>query len=529
MSEQKPITILIAEDQAITRFGLKCSLEAYPDLKVVADCGDGVSAILQALAVKPNVILMDIGLPKIDGIRASKEIKQGLPGTHIIMFTASADNEHIYEALEAGADGYCLKTVAGEHLYAAIKAVRSGATWLDPGIAHKLLKGQYQRHSAESASVTTPVRLEKDSALSEEQVSILQMLSSGTSLETIAKDTGSSLDNIGDLVQGTLDLLLKAGKQKLNATGDTTTSNGIATSREDHGIKTYQGGKTPLGDRYEIEGVLGRGGMGIVYKGKHLLMNRPVAIKMLNPEHSGDKNVVARFQSEAQTLSQLSHPNLVSVFDFGVTGNNEPYMIMDFHSGQSLESYLLANGILSAKIGIGIFMQVLSGLSIVHKSGIVHRDIKPSNLIISQDHLPQVKIVDFGIAKNHSAEKTRLKLTNTGEVVGTPRYMSPEQCTGKELDARSDIYALGCVMYESFTGKPTFDGDSFYDMVRLHLNEAPSSLPFFQPGVNHPKELVEIIFKALNKNPDDRYQSAEEMLDALNKVSTIATNSIVAE
>ncbi len=528
MSEQKPITILIAEDQAITRFGLKCSLEAYPDLKVVADCGDGVSAILQALAVKPNVILMDIGLPKIDGIRASKEIKQALPGCNIIMFTASADKEHIYEALEAGADGYCLKTVAGEHLYAAIKAVRSGATWLDPGIAHKLLKAQDQ-HSPESASVTTPIRLAKDSALSEEQVSILQMLSSGSSLETIAKQTGSSLDNVGDLVQGTLDLLLKAAKQDLNATGESPASNGIAISREYHGIKTYQGGKTPLGDRYEIDGVLGRGGMGIVYKGKHLLMNRPVAIKMLNPEHSGDKNVVARFQSEAQTLSQLSHPNLVSVFDFGVTSNNEPYMIMDFHSGQSLESYLLANGILSAKIGIGIFKQVLSGLSIVHKSGIVHRDIKPSNLIISQDHLPLVKIVDFGIAKNHSAEKARLKLTNTGEVVGTPRYMSPEQCTGKELDARSDIYALGCVMYESFTGKPTFDGDSFYDMVRLHLNEAPSRLPFFQPGVNHPKELVEIIFKALNKNPDDRYQSAEEMLDALNKVSTIATNSIVAE
>lgn len=228
--------------------------------------------------------------------------------------------------------------------------------------------------------------------------------------------------------------------------------------------------------------------MGIVYKGKHVLMNRPVAIKMLHPEHAADDNVVARFQTEAQTLSQLSHPNLVSVFDFGVTANHEPYMIMDFHSGQSLDNYLIAQGPLDSVIGLSIFKQVLSGLSIVHKAGIVHRDIKPSNITVSQSPTPEVKIVDFGIAKNPSTEKERLKITCTGEVIGTPRYIRPEQCTGKELDARSDIYALGCVMYECFTGKATFDGDSFYDMVRLHLNEAPSRLPFFQPGVSHPKE-----------------------------------------
>ena len=202
---------------------------------------------------------------------------------------------------------------------------------------------------------------------------------------------------------------------------------------------------------------------------------------------------------------------------------------MDFHAGNSLDSYLVANGILNTEIGICIFEQVLSGLSVVHKAGIVHRDIKPGNIIVSRDRMPMVKIVDFGIAKNPSTEKERLKITNTGEVIGTPRYMSPEQCTGKELDARSDIYALGCVMYECFTGKPTFDGDSFYDMVRLHLNGTPSRLPFFQPGVNHPKELVDIIFTALQKKPDDRYQSAEEMLVALNKVPVNLANSKIAD
>jgi serine/threonine-protein kinase len=322
---------------------------------------------------------------------------------------------------------------------------------------------------------------------------------------------------------------LKAAKQELNDKGETPIEPYKAGGPDKLGIKNYQNGRTPIGDRYEIDGVLGRGGMGIVYKGKHVLMNRPVAIKMLHPQHAEDESTVARFQSEAQTLSQLSHPNLVSVFDFGITANNEPYMIMDFHSGSNLESYLVANGILSTETGISIFTQVLSGLSVVHKAGIVHRDIKPGNIIVSRERMPKVKIVDFGIAKNPSTEKERLKITNTGEVMGTPRYMSPEQCTGKELDARSDIYALGCVMYECFTGKPTFDGDSFYDMVRLHLNETPSRLPFFQPGVNHPKELVDIIFKALNKNPDDRYQSAEDMLDALHKVPVNVANSRVTD
>ena len=529
MPQQKPITILIAEDQAITRFGLKCSLEAYPDLKVVSDCENGATAILQALANKPDVILMDIDMPTINGIRASREIKEVLPRTHIIMFTASDNDKNIFAALEAGADGYCLKSVAGEHLYDAIKAVTSGATWLDPGIAQRLLKVQNSRSTDEFKSTSSPLKQFNDCSLSEEQLAILKMLSTGCNLETIASRTSSSLDNVGSVVRGTLELLLETARQELSNKSETPIALNKTASLENQGIKNYQEGRTRLGDHYEIDGVLGRGGMGIVYKGRHVLMNRPVAIKMLHPQHADDANVVARFQSEAQTLSQLSHPNLVSVFDFGITANNEPYMIMDFHSGHSLESYLAANGILTTEIGIDIFKQVLRGLSVVHKAGIVHRDIKPGNLIISEERIPQVKIVDFGIAKNPSNEKERLRITNSGEVVGTPRYMSPEQCTGHDLDARSDIYALGCVMYECFTGKPTFDGDSFYDMVRLHVNETPSRLPFFQPDVNHPKELVEIIFKALKKNPDDRYQSAEEMLDALNKVPVNAADARITD
>ena len=196
MAEEKPITILIAEDQAITRFGLRCALEAYPDLRVVAECADGMSAVLQSLAVKPAIVLMDIGLPKIDGIKAAKEIKQALPSTRIIMFTASADDHNIYEALEVGADGYCLKTVAGEHLYSAIKAVTSGATWLDPGIAHKLLKAQDSKQAA------VPLKLPNNTELSAQQVNVLKMLSGGSKLEDVARNTGLSLESVAELVVG---------------------------------------------------------------------------------------------------------------------------------------------------------------------------------------------------------------------------------------------------------------------------------------------------------------------------------------
>jgi DNA-binding NarL/FixJ family response regulator len=519
MAEEKPITILIAEDQAITRFGLRCALEAYPELKVVAECADGMSAVLQALAVKPAIVLMDIGLPKIDGIKAAREIKHALPSTRIIMFTASADDHNIYEALELGADGYCLKTVAGEHLYSAIKAVTSGATWLDPGIAHKLLKVQDYKHHE-----VMPLKLPNNTELSAQQVSVLKMLSGGSKLEDVAKNTGMSLEAVGAMVQGTLAQLLSAANQELYNKIDTPA---MASHQVEDTVAVKAlmpsgqiDSKSALfGDRYVIDGVLGRGGMGVVYRGRHLLMDRPVAIKMLHPEFAEDEQIMKRFQTEAQTLSQVSHPNLVGVFDFGITAHGEPFMVMDYHQGQSLENYLIANGPLPVDFGRNVFTQVCEALSAVHSAGIVHRDIKPSNIIVSRDNPPVVKLVDFGIAKSVSSSKEKLKLTMTGEVVGTPRYMSPEQCTGRELDARSDIYALGCVMYECFTGKPTFEGDSFYDMVRQHVNDAPSRLPFFQPHISVPKALVELIFKALKKDPNDRFQTAEEMGTALHEAT----------
>jgi len=495
MSSGNPITILIAEDQAITRYGLKCALEAFPDLKVVAESADGVGAVLQALAVKPNVILMDIGLPKVDGIKASKQIKEALPNVRIIMFTASDNDEHIYAALRAGADGYCLKNVAGEHLYSAIKAVTRGVAWLDPGIADRVLRSRSEKESPAVAD-DKKANLSGEQSLNEHQMKILQLLSQGANLEEVATKFNVTADSVAQMVNATI--------AKLNASAASHTPQHIRASMDSPK-------RTALGDRYSIESVLGRGGMGIVYKGKHLLMDRPVAIKMLHPEYADDELIVKRFRSEAQSLSGLSHQNLVAVFDFGITPANEPYMVMDYHQGRGLDDILDSHVALKADFAIHIFSQVCDALTAVHQHHIVHRDIKPSNIVIAENGM--VKLVDFGIAK--SVGSKALHLTMTGEVVGTPKYMSPEQCMGKELDARSDIYALGCVMYEVFTGKPPFEADSFYEMVRQHVDILPSKLPFLQPAMPIPSALEAIIFKTLQKDPNLRHQSAAQLKNEL--------------
>jgi DNA-binding NarL/FixJ family response regulator/tRNA A-37 threonylcarbamoyl transferase component Bud32 len=501
MSE--PITILIAEDQAITRFGLKCALECFPDLKVVAESADGISAVLQALAVKPNVILMDIGLPKVDGIKASKQIKDALPGVRIIMFTSSDDEENIYAALSAGADGYCLKNVAGEHLYSAIKAVTMGVAWLDPGIADRVLRsrGQHEKLAEKrtvSQKIVSGTDITGDQTLNENQMLILQLLSQGADLENVALKFNLTADSVAKMVNETI--------AKLHASAGTTPAPSL--------LDLERARRTVIGDRYSVDGVLGRGGMGIVYKGTHLLMERPVAIKMLHPEYASDELVCRRFQTEAKSLSLLSHPNLVAVYDFGITAGNEPFMVMDYHKGLGLEDILDNHEPMTTQQAIDIFCQVCDALTAVHNRDIIHRDIKPSNIVISEDG--NVKLVDFGIAK--SVDANAMNLTMAGEVVGTPKYMSPEQCMGLALDQRSDIYALGCVMYEVFTGRAPFSADSFYEMVRQHVDKEPSRVPFLHSPMTVPAELQKIVLTALSKDPDTRHQTAADLKQALLQV-----------
>jgi len=277
---------------------------------------------------------------------------------------------------------------------------------------------------------------------------------------------------------------------------------------------------TVLVDRYEIIEVIGEGGMGIVYKAKHSLMDRVVAIKMLHEDYASNVNALKRFEQEAKAVSSLNHPNILGVYDFGTNEKGQPFLVTEFLVGESLESIVSSKGRLPHQVAVPIFAQACVGLFHAHQNGIIHRDLKPSNLMLI-DYEGQnsfVKILDFGIAKVMGNDDMKVKtpeLTRTGEIFGSPLYMSPEQCKALPLDPRSDIYSLGCLMYRTLTGECAINGNNLLEVLYKQVNEQPAAfdekLLEEQTAVNVEK----VVFKAMAKEPDDRYQSMNELKDAL--------------
>ncbi len=279
-----------------------------------------------------------------------------------------------------------------------------------------------------------------------------------------------------------------------------------------------------IGDKYEILAVIGGGAMGLVYKARHTLMKRVVAVKMLHPNMLPDAGTIMRFKKEAEALSCLNHPNILTVFDFGISTQGQPYLVTDYLEGQTLAELLEQSPIVPWQRTVNIFMQVCSALAHAHKNGVIHRDIKPSNIMLTEfeDQTDFIKILDFGIAKVITEEtENSSQLTRTGEVFGSPLYMSPEQCRGKSLDARSDIYSLGCVMFRTLTGQPAFFGQDLVECLYKHVNEPAPSLNEVAPEANIPADLEAIVLKSLNKDPLARYQSMGELREALGTVAGV--------
>ncbi|MBP9092042.1 serine/threonine protein kinase [bacterium] len=268
-------------------------------------------------------------------------------------------------------------------------------------------------------------------------------------------------------------------------------------------------------DQYEIISVLGTGGMSVVYKARHRLMDRIVAIKLLHDD--SDKVAIERFKHEAKASSALKHQNIISIYDFGIVGS-QAYLVMDCLDGKNLSEVLDEIGHLALDRAVHIFRQTCMGLEHAHKNGILHRDLKPSNLVLikGEDGSELVKIVDFGIAKvlPHAA-KEQTRLTQTGDIFGSPLYMSPEQCQAKSLDNRSDIYSLGCLMYESLAGVAPLRGDTAYDTMTMHVSQTPRSFSEVVPELNINKSMEALIFRCLEKLPENRYQSITEVLQDL--------------
>jgi serine/threonine protein kinase len=265
-----------------------------------------------------------------------------------------------------------------------------------------------------------------------------------------------------------------------------------------------------VGGKYEILSMLGAGGMGTVYKVRQIFLERQLALKTLDVR-TASANAIRRFQVEARTASLLKHPNLVEVHDFGVLEQDEPYLVMDFVDGVTLTDYLKQHGTLSVEHAVQIFVQVCLGLAYAHDQGVVHRDIKPGNIMLVSGVPPNsegsVKIVDFGIAKLTGSESGQVQaLTKTGEIFGSPLYMSPEQCSGETIDHRTDVYSLGCVLFESLAGAPPHIGQNALSTMMLHQQSKVVSLKEASLGKEFPIAIERIVANMLSKSPHERYR-----------------------
>ncbi|GAA3702684.1 Stk1 family PASTA domain-containing Ser/Thr kinase [Microlunatus aurantiacus] len=272
-----------------------------------------------------------------------------------------------------------------------------------------------------------------------------------------------------------------------------------------------------VGGRYELSGLLGRGGMAEVHRALDLRLGRPVAVKELRADLATDPTFQARFRREAQSAAGLNHPTIVAVYDTGeetnpVTGTSIPYIVMELVEGQTLRDVLREGRKLLPERALELTVGVLDALSYSHKAGIVHRDIKPANVMLTPTG--QVKVMDFGIAR--AVADTSATMTQTAAVIGTAQYLSPEQARGETVDARSDIYSAGCLLYELLVGRPPFVGDSPVSVAYQHVREQPVPPSRLDPEIT--PDIDAITLKALAKDADDRYQSAREFKNDITRV-----------
>jgi len=407
-----PISVLLVEDHNLLRLGIRCSVSHDQSISIIGEACNGQEAVSQAVALQPDIVLMDINMPIMSGLESSRALQRLQSQSKIIMLTSNDSQEFVKSALDAGASGYCLKDIEPDLLCAAIKAVHRGDFWLDSAITKKAL--------------------------------------------SVSTDT----------------------------------------------VRTCS-----VSDKYEKLSQLGNGGMSEVWKAKHKLLDQTVAIKFLGT-HLVEKSYASRFALEAKIMSKLSHPNLIGIRDYGIAASGAPFIVMDYEEGMTLAEVIEKEGAIKEPLARRIFIQVAEALEYAHMNGVIHRDAKPSNVLLPSSPSSSVKLFDFGLAKAFSLEPKDQTLTQSGLVFGSPIYMSPEQCNGVDVDGRTDIYALGCLMYETLSGRPPFRGGSAFETMLMHLSEEPKELP---RHVCSPR-MWSIIQRCLEKDKNRRFSSMTELL-----------------
>jgi DNA-binding NarL/FixJ family response regulator len=418
-----PVNIVIVDDHAMVRSGLRLLLESEGEFNVVAEAGDVDAALRCVEAHRPGVILLDVNMPGRPSLPAIPELLAASPGAAVVVMTMQDEPAYARAALTAGASGYVLKEAAEAELLEAVRAAAAGGTYLNPQLGARMI-------------ATAPPAGEGETG------------------------TGAAME-------------LAIGS-------------------------TFAG--------HRIDGEAGRGGMGVVYRATDLTLDRPVALKLIAPRMAGDPVFRARFVSECKLAAALDHPNVVQIFHAGEE-RGVLYVTMRYIDGTDLRTLLSEVDRLPPERAVSIIAQVAGALEAAHQRGLVHRDVKPANVLLAtRDGGERAFLTDFGVTKERSAQTG---LTKTGFAVGTADYMAPEQARGVDVDARADIYALGCVLYRTLTGAVLYERDSDVEKMWAHIHDPPPQLLDVCPGL--PPSLGGVLDRALAKDPDDRQRSAAEL------------------
>jgi len=307
--------------------------------------------------------------------------------------------------------------------------------------------------------------------------------------------------------------------------GDLVRSNTRDPQEESRGTQSesrrhlYDLSGVVIANHYELLDIAGEGNISSIYRARHLLINKIMAVKVLKSHNLRKANLVMRFQREAKLLSTLDHPNIIKFQEFGVHSTEQPYLVLEFVEGRTLEDYVTCEGALEIEQALSVILQVCNALEYLHERDIVHRDLKPENIMLApgEGGIPQVKLIDFGFADDNPEEDVQ-DLTKPGSVFGTPNYMSSEQQLGYNVDSRSDIYSLVSVLFFTLTGEPPFKAKSTIETLQKRASEAPPSLCTLMGCNETTRALDEIIEKGMAQNPDDRYQNIDELRNPLTRI-----------
>jgi len=422
-----PVSIVIADDHAMVRSGLRVLLDSEPDLNVVAEAGDVSTALECARTHRPAVVVLDLNMPGEPSLPAIPRFLEAAPGTAVVMLTMQSEPAYAREALSAGASGYVVKTSAEADLVEAVRAAAAGGTYLTPALGASLARAMW--HHPPPAPSPPPA--------------------------------GDPEPEPGEMFAG-----------------------------------------------HRVDGVAGRGAMGVVLRATDLVLDRAVALKLIAPMYARDPVFRARFERECRLAAGIDHPNVVEIFRAGEEGGRL-YVTMRYVDGTDLKSLIARERRLEPERAVALVAQVAGALDAAHRRGLVHRDVKPANILVaSREGVERAFLTDFGISKQRT-ETPDTALTGAGMALGSVDYMAPEQAQVRDLDARTDVYALGCVLFHALTGSVPFIRGNDFERMWAHVHEAAPAVSSIEPRL--PAALDPVLARALEKAPDDRQQSAGEL------------------